>query len=167
MASWTYQNGVFRPVPTPLRPTAATVPPSTASAATDALSASSSFQVFGEVTSGEFVEVASTFAPTDAALQPTPSLTLATHRSPVVVGVVTETHVGNQASVKTHGVAYAWVVPGDYTPPLSGYYAKAVNGVHQCRVVIDVQGDAFTIAATKDDEVEQLTARFDALTTPP
>ena len=165
MASWTYQNGVFRPIPTPLRPTAQAAP--AAATTTSPSTVASSYQVHGEFNTGEFVEVTSTFAPTNPGLQPTPPVTRATHQSPVVVGVVTAKPSAAQASVASHGLCYAWVVPGDYTPPLSGYYAKAVNGVYQCRVVIDVQGDAFTIAATKDDEVEQLTARFDALTSPP
>ena len=43
------------------------------------------------------------------------------------------------------------------------FYAKSINGLHECNVVIDVQGNSFTIAATKDKELEDLIARFNAL----
>ena len=162
MASWSYENGVFRPVSIPFRST-----PASAAVSLPSSSAPGglTYAVQGSFAVGDFVEVTPNFTPVGPLL--TPPLVSASHRSPTVVGVVKRLTGAQQAEVAERGLCYAWVVPGDYTPPLSGYYDKAVNGVHQCRVVIDVQGDAFTIAATKDDEVEQLTARFDALTSAP
>ena len=94
----------------------------------------------------------------------TPPVVRATHESPVVIGVATSKPLPNRAVVKQHGLAFAWVIRGDVEPPLSGFYAKSINGLHEANVVVDVQGLSFTIAATKDRELEELTARFNALT---
>ena len=74
-------------------------------------------------------------------------------------------NLGGLATVTTKGLAYAWVIQGEHDPPLSGFYAKSINGLHQANVVIDIQeGNTFTISATKGKEIDDLKARFDALT---
>ena len=110
-----------------------------------------------DVTTGDFVEVANIVTST------TPPVVQATHLSPVVIGVATSKPSQTTAIVKSHGLAFAWVTKGSQDAPLSGFYAKSINGVHECNVVVDVQGNSFTIAATKDKELEEIIARFNAL----
>ena len=106
---------------------------------------------------GDFVEVANIV---DSIRPP---VVKASHRSPVVIGVATEKPNQTSAVIRSRGLAFAWVCQGSQEAPLSGFYAKSINGIHECNVVVDVQGNSFTIAATKDKELEEIIARFNAL----
>ena len=155
MSTWNYSNGTFLPQ----TQNALLFRRSRTSAAAAATSSAKNQHVStSDVIVGNFVEVSNNVTTV------IPPVVRATHESPVVIGVATSKPLSNRAVIKQHGLAFAWVIRGDVDPPLSGFYAKSINGVHDSNVVIDVQGRSFTIAATKDKELEQLTARFNALT---
>ena len=155
MSSWSYLNGTF--LPKTQKNVLFRRSRQPASLATSSASNENEHASTSEVIVGNFVEVSNDVATV------TPPVVRATHESPVVIGVATSKPSANRATVRQHGLAFAWVTRGDVNPPLSGFYAKSINGVHESNVVVDVQGDSFTIAATKDKELEDLIARFNAL----
>ena len=153
MNNWSYVGGTFLPQPVNHFPfSTGTFQQQQTSQSSDATHAASS-----DLQVGEFVEVSNSVTST------TPPIVRASHRSPVVIGVATSKPNSTAAVVKSQGLVFAWVVAGTQEAPLSGFYSKSVNGVHECNVVVDVQQDAFTIAATKDKELEEIIARFNAL----
>ena len=154
MSSWGYSNGTF--FPQTQNSVLFRRPRTQSTGSTTSLE--NQHVSTSDVIVGNFVEVSNNVTTV------IPSIVRATHESPVVIGVATSKPLPNRALVKQHGLAFAWVTRGDVEPPLSGFYAKSINGVHEANVVVDVQGLSFTIAATKDRELEDLTARFNALT---
>ena len=161
MSSWAYQHGNFVPV-TNLRHLRPAFLPPTAVTTTTPTTTTSGGLIYpmggAGVQVGEFVEIENVVSST------LPPVVRATHDSPVVLGVVRNI-TGSGAQVANSGVAFAWVIQGEHDPPLSGFYAKSINGIHKANVVVDVQGSSFTISATKGKEIENLRARLDALTT--
>ena len=154
MSSWNYSNGTFFPG----TQNSVLFRRSRTQATANTTSLENQHVSTSDVLVGNFVEVSNNVTTV------IPPVVRATHESPVVIGVATSKPLPNRAVVKQHGLAFAWVTRGDVEPPLSGFYAKSINGVHEANVVVDVQGLSFTIAATKDRELEELTARFNALT---
>ena len=154
MSSWNYSNGTFFPQ----TQNSVLFRRSRTQSSTSTTSLENQHVSTSDVLVGHFVEVSNDVTTV------IPPVVRATHESPVVIGVATSKPISNRAIVKQHGLAFAWVTRGDVEPPLSGFYAKSINGVHEANVVVDVQGLSFTIAATKDRELEELTARFNALT---
>jgi len=155
MNSWSYIQGTFQPQPAArnfIFPTTTTTTTTQQQQQSGSIHATNS-----DLRIGEFVEVANIVTST------TSPVVQASHRSPVVLGVATFKPSHSTAVVRSHGLAFAWVCQGTQEAPLSGFYAKSVNGIHECNVVVDVQGNSFTIAATKDKELEALIARFNAL----
>lgn len=162
MSSWSYKLGHFVPV-TNLQHLRPVLQQQTTNNNTTTLSNSSGGLIYPVSTQdvvqvGEFVEIENTVSST------LPPIVRATHDSPVALGVVRNI-TGSGAQVANSGVAFAWVIQGQHDPPLSGFYAKSINGIHKANVVVDVQGSSFTISATKGKEIENLRARLDALTT--
>ena len=154
MSSWSYLNGTFLPKTQKNVLFRRSRQPTSAAATS---SNENEHASTSEVIVGSFVEVSNDVTTV------TPPVVRATHEYTVVIGVATSKPSANKATVRQHGLAFAWVTRGNVDPPLSGFYAKSINGVHESNVVIDVQGDSFTIAATKDKELEDLIARFNAL----
>lgn len=158
MASWTYANGNFLPIArrsTVLRPSITSGSNSNSSSLSGANTVR--FPLAAAVQTGDFVEL------TNKVTNLNPPIVKATYASPVVLGVARS--ISSQALVATKGVAFAWVIQGEHDPPLSGFYSKSINGIHQANVVVDIQeGNTFTISATKGKEIDELKERFDALT---
>ena len=155
MHSWNYVRGTFLPQPANnfiFSGTPTTQQQQQQAQISDPTHASNS-----DLVVGDFVEVS------NVVTSIRPPVVKASHRSPVVIGVATEKPNQTSAVVRSHGLAFAWVCQGSQEAPLSGFYAKSINGLHECNGVIDVQGNSFTIAATKDKELEDLIARFNAL----
>ena len=155
MSTWNYRNGTFFPQ---TQNALLFRRSRTQAASSNNSSVENQHVSTSDVIVGNFVEVANTVTTV------IPPVVRASHESPVVIGVATSKPLPNRAVIKQHGLAFAWVTRGGVDPPLSGFYSKTINGVHDSNVVVDVQGLSFTIAATKDKELEELTARFNALT---
>ena len=154
MASWSYLNGNFHPF---ARRSAAVIPVSSSATSGSSSSSIATFPMAATVQTGDFIEL------TNNVTNLKPPIVKATYASPVVLGVVQS--ITSRASVATKGLAFAWVIQGKHDPPLSGFYSKSINGIHQANVVVDIQeGNTFTISATKGKEIDQLRERFDALT---
>ena len=155
---WSYVNGRFvsNALSAVRLPASIRTPTGAATSAVSAVA--TSHPVSGTILDGEFVEIESL-----SAFSTNPRVVPAAARSPVVLGLASATTT-RTTNVKHQGVGMAWVIQGNPSPPLSGFYAKSVNGIHTANVVVDVQGESFTISATKSKELDTLTARFDALT---
>ena len=159
MASqWSYINGRF--VPSTAPSLVLPIAPTTAATASAADATTTTHPLGGgTILDGEFVEIDSV-----TAFTATPRVVPATEGSPVVLGLATSS-TPTETKVKSGGVGLAWVIQGKSSLPLSGFYTKSVNGIHTSNVVVDVQGESFTVSATKSKELDELAARFNALTT--
>jgi len=73
---------------------------------------------------------------------------------------------GGTYSIKDSGIVLAWILrPTKRLLPLSGIYEKSIQGLPSGRSVILVAADGyFVIATSRDNEMEFLIERFNALT---
>ena len=91
---------------------------------------------------------------------------LAQENSETCAGVAVSESRDNQWSIKEKGIVLAWIIkPQKRRLPLTGIYNKTINGAPAGKSVIIVSGDSFIMTTSKDDQIEILTSRFDALTT--
>ena len=164
MSNWSLVNGVHRSnrLASYARPSTSATSSSLSSSSVS-LSASHGHNADFLVSVGDFVETTNLITTAAQPSSANPYLVQAQQRSPCVLGVV-DTKNGSRVSVLHAGVVFAWVVPGDHKPPLSGIYEKTVNGVAEAKVVIDVLPDnSFVMSQTNDSDLQTLTSRFDAL----
>ena len=83
-----------------------------------------------------------------------------------VAGIVSGVSA-NTYDVASSGTAMAWVLEPIKTKlPLSGVYSRSINGIASGQVVIlyNERDHSFTMASTRDSDLEFLRLRFDALT---
>jgi hypothetical protein len=95
-----------------------------------------------------------------------PHLQAAQENSIRVAGIVSGVS-GNTYDVASTGTVMAWVLEPIKTKlPLSGVYSRSINGIASGQVVIlyNERDGSFTMASTRDSDLELLRLRFDALT---
>jgi hypothetical protein len=96
-----------------------------------------------------------------------PHIQAAQENSVRVAGIVSSAAANNTYDVAGSGTAMAWVLEPIKTKlPLSGVYSRSINGVASGQVVIlyNERDNSFTMASTRDSDLELLRLRFDALT---
>ena len=94
-------------------------------------------------------------------------LELATEGSRLVAGIVSGGNMTSGYELQQSGVCLAWVLPSTKRLlPLSGVYERSVNGIYKNKVVVafNPRDNSFTLAETRDSELQELKERFDALT---
>ena len=96
-----------------------------------------------------------------------PHLQAAQENSIRVAGIVSSAASNNTYNVVATGTAMAWVLEPIKTKlPLSGVYSRSINGIASGQVVIlyNERDNSFTMASTRDSDLDVLRLRFDALT---
>ena len=79
--------------------------------------------------------------------------------SPCAAGVVVGTN-----KLKTSGTVLAWVVRAKRTLDLNGLYNTSQNGISSGKTCILQRGNFFAMLASRNDEIHELTDKFQELT---